>query len=129
MEADDVSTSQSLKFVERVILPALRSDGFSVPVTRVLVGTLTAGLEPLPVVRGTNNHESVTMCSFVHFLNLLWQPIIDNIDDLANDPPGMLSAKLKNNEAAILMEMKGIVSSADGVLTLDIWSSSSGRPS
>jgi hypothetical protein len=115
MEADDVSTSHPLKFVERVILPALRSDGFAVPVTRLLVGTLTAGLEPLPVVRTS------PMCSFVHFLNLLWQPLIDNIDDLANDPPCMLSAKLKNNEAAILMEMKGIVSSADVVLTLDSW--------
>eukprot|EP00972_Heterocapsa_arctica_P036094 5311446-Heterocapsa_arctica.AAC.1 len=54
-------------------------------------------------------------------MNLLWQPLIENIENLASDPAIELSENLGNNEAAILMEMDGIVSSADDVLTLDNW--------
>ena len=71
-DANPEGDLQTVKFVEREILPEMVKDGFHVPTRRSTQSTLEAGLEPLPVVVNEKMGKEVRMCSFVYFLNLLW---------------------------------------------------------
>jgi hypothetical protein len=107
------------KFMEANIWRDLQKEGFAVPPRRALMSTLTAGLEPLPVVQiGTH---ACTVCSFEYVLNLLWYPIIQYIEALGKNAAPQWTQSLGLNQDAILSEMHGIVSSPDEALTMDLW--------
>ena len=107
------------KFMETTIWRDLQKEGFAVPSRRNLLHTLTAGLEPLPFVLFGNHNCQV--CSFEHVLNVLWQPIMEYIEALSREAAPEWTKSLGLNQAAILSEMHGLVSSADEVLDMDQW--------
>ena len=101
--------------MERTVVKDLVKLGYRVPSRRTLVDTLTAGLEPLCVVASDNRgqHGETTLCSFEHFLNLLWRPLIDFTEacDRGIDPQWTESLGL--HEKALLSELQGVLASAD----------------
>ena len=97
--------------VERVLLPQLHKEGFAVPPRRTLERALTTGLEPLQ--QQLVGQRQCKMCSFEHFLNLLWLPIIEYIEDLAKDKAPDWTESLALNQAAIMLEMQGLVPGAE----------------
>ena len=100
--------------VSRTILPRLQQDGFAAPWQRSLLSTLEAGLEPLETAPWSSSGDwAGKMCSFAHFLNLLWLPLLEHIEALSRDEDPQWTESLGRNQAAILSEMHGIVSSAD----------------
>ena len=109
--------------VERTVVQDLVKLGYTVPSKRTLVDTLTAGLEPLSVVASESRgqHGQTTLCSFEHFLNLLWRPLIDFIEacDRGIDPQWTESLGL--HEKALLSEMQGVLASAEKALDMDAW--------
>ena len=109
--------------MERTVLKDLVKLGYTVPAQRTLVDTLTAGLEPLSVVASEKRgqHGETTLCSFEHFLNLLWRPLIDFIEacDRGIDPQWTESLGL--HDKALLSEMQGVLASADKALDMDAW--------
>ena len=97
---------------------------YCMPTRRALRSTLEAGLEALPVeinYKRHVRHESVTMCTFWHFLNLLWQPICTFIEDLLKGMAPTWSSEVDMNHKALLVEMKGHVSAPDDALSQDEW--------
>ena len=115
---NDVMT---LRFFLYKILPDLQNDGFEVPSRRTCSVALAAGLEPLPKAK-TSKGKEVTLCLVVHFLNLLWLPIIKFIESLTGtDDDAEMTVSLKKNNQAILNEMSGIVDSPDSTMDMDEW--------
>ena len=111
-----------LKVFERSCLPKMKEQGYCMPTRRTLRSTLESGLEALPVETNfCNRHESVTMCTLWHFLNLLWQPICTFIEDLFKGKTPTWSSELDMNHKALLVEMQGNVSAPDDSLTQDEW--------
>ena len=107
------------KFVETIIWRDLQKEGFAVPCRRLLQRTLTAGLDPLPVVKV--GQHSCKVCSFDNVLNIWWQPVIEYMEALSTGETPQWTESLGLNHAALLSEMQGIVSSADESLDMDQW--------
>ena len=112
---------QTVKFVEREILPEMVKDGFHVPTRRSTQSTLEAGLEPLPVVVNEKMGKEVRMCSFVYFLNLLWQSVLDYIESIMRDSAPEWTESLGKNHSGILSEMQGVLPGADDTLPIADW--------
>ena len=110
----------SLRFMGRTIIPALTKLGYEVSTRASLPDTLTAGLEPLEIGPGPEGHQS-HRCSFPHFLNLLWQPLITFVEALGEDVGTPWTDCLALHQNAILSEMHGILGSADESLDMDTW--------
>ena len=62
-----------------------------------------------------------TQCTFVHFLNLLWRPIIDYIEDIADGGTPEWTEILQKHQEALLAEMAGTVDSAEEILDFGDW--------
>ena len=107
--------SMSLKALESNVVPALTGEGFAMSSRRTLQSNLEAGIEPLDVVNGTS------LSTFVHFLNLVWQPILGYISDVADGKAPQWSEALQANHKALCIEMQGIVCSAEEVMCMDDW--------
>ena len=115
--------SVPLRFMQEVILPDLRKLGYQVGPRRVLASTLTAGLEPLLEVESgsTGRHGQTTLCSFEHFLNLLWLPLIEFLETLAKGGSVVWTKTLALHQKALLLEMEGLVMDAEEPLDMDLW--------
>ena len=119
--------SVPLTFMKEVILPDLRKLGYQVVPWKVLESALIAGLEPLPEVdsRDKGRHGQTTLCSFEHFLNLLWLPLIEFLEFLeASGSSGgsvVWTKTLVLHQKAILLEMQGVVVNAEEPLDMDSW--------
>ena len=92
----------TLRTIERTVLLQLRQAGFEVPSTRALVSTLQAGLVPVTA----NDY------GFAHILNLVWQPLLRYIEGLAAGEEPTWTKALAVNQAALHLEMEGIVLAA-----------------
>ena len=110
-------------FMQDVIVPDLKKLGYQVPPYKVLANTLTIGLEPCRVVESgkTGRHGQTTLCSFEHFLNLVWQPLIEFLEASASDVSVGWTKSLALHQKALLLEMQGVVVSAEEPLDLDSW--------
>ena len=115
--------SVPLKFMKDVIAPDLRKLGYQVVPCKVLAGTLAAGLEPLLEVGSgrTGRHGQTTLCSFEHFLNLLWLPLIEFLETSANGGSLAWTKTLALHQKALLLEMQGVVMNAEEPLDMDLW--------
>ena len=117
--------SVPLKFMKDVIAPDLRKLGYQVVPCKVLASTLTAGLEPLLEVesgqKGHGRHGKTTLCSFEHFLNLLWLPLIEFLETSASGGSAVWTKALALHQEALLLEMQGIVMNAEEPLDMDSW--------
>jgi hypothetical protein len=80
-------------------------------------------LEPLSVVASEKRgqHGETTLCSFEHFLNLLWRPLIDFIEACDRGIDLQWTESLGLHEKALLSEMQGVLASADKALDMDAW--------
>ena len=59
--------------------------------------------------------------TFVHLLNILWQPILEYINGLADGDEPAWSESLDKHQQALLAEMDGVVDSASEVLDFADW--------
>ena len=121
LEPPSTSLHLWLRTLARTILPKLVQDGFATPSRRSLVSSLESGLEPLETATSKSNRNWGQVCSFAHFLKLLWDPVIDHIEALSRDEDPQWTESLGRNQAAILSEMRGIVSCADESVGMDPW--------
>ena len=112
-----------LTFMRDVIVPDLRKLGYQVVPCKDLASTLTAGLEPLQEVESgsTGRHGQTTLCSFEHFLNLLWLPLIEFLETSANGGSIVWTKTLALHQKALLLEMQGVVVNAEEPLDMDSW--------
>ena len=69
-----------VKFVVYTVWQDLFNNNLAVPPQRVIEGSLTKGLEPVPVMPIGQHH--CKMCAYAHVLNLLWCPIIEYIESI-----------------------------------------------
>ena len=115
--------SVPLSFMEKVIIPDVRKLGYQVVPRRDLASTLTAGLEPLVEVESGSGgrHGQTTLCSFEHFLNLLWLPLIEFLETSANGGSIVWTKTLALHQKVLLLEMQGIVVNAEEPLDMDSW--------
>ena len=104
------------------LLPTLSKQGIRVPSKhRAIRLALERGLNEMesPPVLTTPGRPSLCV-TYYHFLNLVWEPIIEHIESLLSNP----NSKQKPpeiNKAAIEHEMQGIVVEVQEVLTIDAW--------
>ena len=95
-------------------LPGLMRDrGFQCPVQRQILGTAKEGLAE---ARGRED-----VYNFMHFLNLLWQPLLHHIDCLANGAESQWSETLARHDQALTAEMQGIISDPGDVMYFSLW--------
>ena len=108
-------------FMKDVIVPDLKKLGYQVPPYKDLASTLTTGLELLFVVESgkTGRHGQTTLCSFEHFLNLVWLPLIEFLEASASDGSVVWTKRLALHQKALLLEMQGVVANAEEPLDLD----------
>ena len=99
----------SERCMEKQVLPQLVRDGFAAPSRRNLRGMAERSLAPM------------TLYSFAHFLNLLWQPVIQHIEAISSDRSASEPKGLQNNKAALIAEMSGIVPRAEEPMPFDEW--------
>ena len=114
--------SIAYKHLEREILPALKKEGFAVPVRRSLEGALASGLVPLEEEMIGLRQKKTKLCSFHHLLNLLWLPILDYIEALdRQDVKPDWTRSLDFHQAAIASEMRGLVPGHEEAMDMDQW--------
>ena len=110
-------------YMRDVIHPDLKKKGYQVGLWKNLARTLIAGLEPLQAVdsREKGRHGQTTLCSFEHFLNLLWLPLIEFLEASASGDSVVWTKTLTLHQKALLLEMQGVVVNAEEPLDLDSW--------
>ena len=110
-------------YMRDVIHPDLKKKGYQVGLLKDLNRTLIAGLEPLQAVdsREKGRHGQTTLCSFEHFLNLLWLPLIEFLETSANGGSIAWTKTLALHQEALLLEMQGVVVDAEEPLDMDSW--------
>ena len=108
------------QYVFSKILPELNKEGFEVPGRRSYMQVLTKGLEPIPVQPSGTPGKAPMMCSYEYLLNLLWAPLIEYIEEACKGGTPEWTSTLQHNQEAILVEMAGIVASADEAMEMDL---------
>ena len=81
--ASENATVLPLKVVLYHVLPELQREGFCVPGPRAFEGRLAKDLGPLGQRPCPSGGPPQKLCSLMHLLNLLWQPILEHIDALS----------------------------------------------
>ena len=81
--------------------------------------SLTKDLEKLPEIEycGRRGQE----CSFIHFLNLVWQPVLRYVEHLGAGEQVAWTKALQIHHDALVREMKGIVLVASAPLPVNEW--------
>ena len=112
----------SLRTFMRECVTELRSDGYLIirvhKHSRTMSDILADGLEPLRP-HGTEDHT--TGVSFEHLLNMVWLPVLQYVEALATGDNVEWTSGHEKNNAAMLLEMQGIVMGNGEVLTMDAW--------
>ena len=114
----------SLKYVERAVLSSLAGEGFEVPRQRALKETLEHGLKPILRQAGPVQgavQQARTEVTFVHFVNMVWRPLLEYIEALVAGRPAPWSSKLSKHADVLILEMQGLVSEPDTTLIMDDW--------
>ena len=84
-------------WLDKLALHDLDQDGFAVPSWRDVAKTWAVGLEALPV-SSDGPGRPAEMCTFVHFLNLVWQPVLSSFESLCKNETQENSARVDRNE-------------------------------
>ena len=109
-----------VKHCVEMILPDFKKIGFAAPMEHQFESALTAGLG-CPVRSCPSGRNSYKTCTFYHFLNLVWQPILKYIEALSREEPVQWTNTLEIHQTAIQSEMEGIVPSPADTLAMDQW--------
>ena len=107
-------------WLDKLALHDLDQDGFAVPSARDVAKTWAVGLEALPVYEDGPGLPA-EMCTFVHFLNLVWQPVLSYFESLCKNETQKKSARVDRNETAVNMEMIGILDSPEDIILVEEW--------
>ena len=103
-------------------LPSLLVEqGLEAPPQRRVEGDALADLDPLELQSVPTIHAPTKLFSFVHFLNLLWQPLIRYINSTAEGREPAWSETLSKHQQSLIAEMEGIVPSASEILDFAEW--------
>ena len=108
-------------------LPELVADGFECPKRHYtrwwadLQEALAMGLEPLEEVSPSSGGPPIAVMSLEHLLNLVWRPLIKYVSDLNGQDEAPWSETLEAHQAAVCLEMEGIVPSPSEHLSMDEW--------
>ena len=110
-------------FMKFKLLPALKSLGYIVPSQRALESILSYGVDPLPRIESghAGTYGQSIQCTFEHFLNILWHPLIEHVEGLGKDPDHQRRKGLDLHHKALVTEMEGIVPSPDETMDMDAW--------
>ena len=105
------------------MLPAVKSLGYIVPRQKALGRILCYGVDPLPRMESgpAGRYGESMQCTFEHFLNILWHPLIEHVDSLGKDPDHQRREGLDLHHKALVTEMEGIVPSPDETMDMDAW--------
>ena len=116
-------TAVTYSFMKFKILPALKSLGCIVPSQQALMSILSFGVDPLPrMASGSAGTYGESMqCTFEHFLNILWHPLIEHVECLGKDPDHQRKESLDLHHKALVTEMEGIVTSPNETMDMDAW--------
>ena len=60
-------------------------------------------------------------CTFEHFLNIFWHPLIQHVECLERDPDHQRKESLDLHHQALVTEMEGLVNSPDENMGMDAW--------
>ena len=106
------------------MLPALRSLGYICPnhYHDALKSILCFGVDPLPRdgrIRGGG--PEMMQCTFEHFLNILWHPLIEHLECDGTGPDKQRKESLDLHHRALVTEMEGIVTSPNETMDMDAW--------
>ena len=109
-------------YVERQVLGSLAKGGHLMPSRKALKETLEHGLEPL-VLRdcSTSVRRPWSEVSFVHLVNLVWEPLCAYIESLVAGRSAQWSSALSKHVEALILEMQGLVQELDTPLIIDDW--------
>ena len=89
-------------------LPSLLVEqGLEAPPQRRVEGDALADLDPLELQSVPTIHAPTKLFSFVHFLNLLWQPLIRYINSTAEGREPAWSETLSKHQQSLIAEMDG----------------------
>ena len=111
-------------YIEREVLRSLANEGFDVPGRRAVKETLEHGLKPIVRQAGPVQgavQQARTEVSFVHFVNMLWRPLLEYIEALVAGRPAPWTSKLAKHAGVLVLEMRGLVSEPDTSLIMDDW--------
>ena len=59
--------------------------------------------------------------TFVHFVNLMWHPLLLHIEALLTGRPAPWTSKLAKHQDVLVLEMRGLVSEPDTTISMDEW--------
>ena len=113
-------SSVNRAWLDLLALHDLDQDGFAVPSQRDVAKTWAVGLEALPV-SSDGPGRPADMCTFVHFLNLVWQPVLSYFESLCKNETQKKSARVDRNKTAVNMEMIGILDSPEDIIPVEEW--------
>ena len=112
----------TLGYVKSVVRSGLEKEGFEVPRLCEFKEGLEDGLQPIvrqatPGVHGLGMH----CVSFVHFVNLLWRPMVQYLESFVAGRPAPWTSKLAKHAGVLVLEMRGLVPEPDTSLIMDDW--------
>ena len=107
--APATSTTAPLACFTRAGRDELLKDGFQLPGRGYIQDALVANLEP------------VTRYHFSHFLNLLWQPLLEHLHNVGSDQRATWTATLDLHKAALDTEIEGVLAGAHDDMDIDSW--------
>ena len=99
----------------------LKKQGFKIPQKNLVEEHLTSGIEGLPAAPHPKSRGNNLVITWLHFLNMMWQPVMLYIESLFKDPACTMDPQVKMNETALSLEMQGIVNSPEDHMPLDDW--------
>ena len=110
-------------FMKFKLLPALKSLGYIVPSQRALESILSYGVDPLPRMESgpAGRYGESMQCTFEHFLNILWHPLIEHLECDGKGPDKQREESLDLHHRALVTEMEGTVASPNETMDMDAW--------
>ena len=103
------STTVPLRAITREGRDELLKDGFQFPPRTKIEDALTAHL------------EAETRYNFAHFLNLLWQPLLQHLDKVGSEQSSTWTATLDLHKAAVDTEIEGVLAAPHEDMDIDSW--------
>ena len=109
-----------LWFFEHDVRNELKQEGVRVPVRRLCEDVLCKDLEPLSERMCDVGHRSQKLVTLLHVLNLIWQPILDYVEELAEHDFALARPSDKSLEL-LHLEMAEVLPDPQAHLVMDEW--------
>ena len=109
-----------LWFFEHDVRNELKQEGVGVPVRRLCEDVLCKDLEPLSESMCDVGHRKQKLVTLLHVLNLIWQPILDYVSELAEHDLPWPDPLTKNLEL-LHLEMAEVLPDPQAHLVMDEW--------